>query len=54
MSRRTVKDIDENLKAAFNEVANQEIPEELVELLKKLRAAEKASKSKEAGNGEDD
>ncbi len=53
MSRRTVQDIDISLKAAFDDIANQAVPDEFIELLKKLREVEFAAASKKARGNED-
>lgn len=41
--------IDENLKRAYNDVANQDVPDRFTELLNKLREAEKSSTEVENG-----
>ena len=54
MSRRTAQDIDKNLRAAFEDVASQAVPDRFIELLAKLRAAEeKAAEQRENGGDSD-
>lgn len=39
---RVQREIDENLKRAFDSVASEDVPDQFSELLAKLRAAESA------------
>ena len=55
MSRRSAEDIDKSLKAAFDDVASQDVPDRFIELLAKLRAAEeKVARERDAQGGADE
>jgi len=46
------KRIDENLKRAFDEVANEPVPDRFVDLLEKLRNQTSVSKSGDTGGSD--
>lgn len=50
-SSRVEEEIDRNLKRAYDEVANQELPSRFTDLLEQLRAQERPAGSEDEDDG---
>lgn len=47
---RIQSEIDANLKTAFDQISNEEVPDRFSDLLNQLRAAEQSQSAKEGNN----